>query len=480
MSVDSYFAARGCVLSVVLVALASAQDPIDVASRLEIFADPYLIGELKGAALKLHPPLEEGLALRFDKPWEGPFCGYVTVIRDGGTYRAYYRGLPVAGADGSDREVTCYAESRDGIAWTKPSLGLFEAAGTRENNVILAGLAPFSHNFCPMLDARPGVPPSERFKAVAGTGVSGLVAFASQDGIRWRKLRDEPVFRKGAFDSQNVPFWSGSEGCYLLYFRVFVDGVRRISRTTSQDFLSWTDPILMQYGDRPIEHLYTNQTSPYFRAPHTYVSVAARFLPGRKVISGEEAKAIGVHPSYYGDCSDGVLMTTRGGDRYDRTFMEGFIRPGIGLEDWVSRTNYPALNVVPTGPAEMSLYVQKGYGQPSARLVRYSLRTDGFASVSAPYAGGEMTTKPLRFQGKELIVNFGTSAAGGMRVEVQDAAGKPIGGYALADSVETIGNEVERAVRWKAGSDVSALAGRPVRLRFALKDADLYSIAFRP
>ena len=453
--------------------------PIDLGSRRELFVDRYLIDRIDGVSLRLEQPRDEGIALKFDKPWEGAFAGYCTIIRDGSEFRAYYRGNPKAGRDGSNTEVTCVAVSKDGKTWTKPELGLFEVHGTKQNNVVLAGLAPFSHNFCPMIDTRPGVPKSERYKALAGISKSGLVAFVSEDGLSWRKMRDEPVITKGAFDSQNVPFWSAAEQCYVCYFRVFVNNIRRISRTTSKDFLTWTEPVLMNYGDGPIEHLYTNQTHPYYRAPHIYVGVAARFMPGRQVLTAEQAKAVGVDPRYFKDCSDGVLITTRGGDRFNRTFPEGFLTPGIGPENWVSRTNYPALNVVQTGPNEMSLYANQNYGQPTSHLRRYSLRLDGFAAVVAPYAGGELVTKPLTFAGKELALNFATSAAGAIRIEVQDATGKPVPGFALADSVETIGNEIDRVVRWDSGSDVSALAGKPVRLRFVMKDARLYSFQFR-
>ena len=89
-----------------------------------------------------------------------------------------------------------------------------------------------------------------------------------------------------------------------------------------------------------------------------------------------------------------------------------------------------------------------------------------------------MITKPITFQGRQLLLNFSTSAAGGIRVEIQDATGKAIPGFAIEDSVETIGNEIERAVKWKSGSDVGALAGKPVRLRFVMKDADLYALRF--
>lgn len=239
----------------------------------------------------------------------------------------------------------------------------------------------------------------------------------------------------------------------------------------------------MTYSDTgteiPSNHLYTNQTQPYFRAPHVYVSTAARFMPGRRVLSSEQAEAIGVHPRYFGDTSDAVLMTSRGGTQFDRMFLEGFLRPGIGASNWVSRTNYPALNVVQTGPTEMSLYVNQDYGQPTAHLRRYSLRLDGFASVKAPFEGGSLTTKPLISEGDSLTLNFSTSAAGGILVEIQEADGSPIPGFTFEDAVETIGNEIERKVAWKQGGDVGSLAGRPVRLKFAMKDADLFAFQFR-
>ncbi len=234
----------------------------------------------------------------------------------------------------------------------------------------------------------------------------------------------------------------------------------------------------MEFGDTPIENLYTNQTAPYFRAPHIYVSVAARFMPNRQVISKAQAKALGVDPKYFKDCSDAVLMTSRGGYKYDRTFMEAFIPPGIGLENWVSRTNYPALNVVQTGPHEMSVYVNENYAQPTANLHRYTLRLDGFISVFGPYKGGEMLTKPFTFKGSSLHINFSTSAAGSIRIEIQDGEGKPIPGFTLEDAHSVIGNEISREVYWKGGKDLKELEGKVIRLRFVMKDAHLYSMKF--
>ena len=469
--------------ALVLVPVAPSQEPLDLGSRRELFVDRTLIDRLEGAELRLSQPRDEGVVLRFDSPWEGPFCGYATVLRDGGRHRVYYRGLPKAGGDNGPLEVTCVATSVDGLRWTKPEVGRFEVGGTKRNNVVLANAAPASHNFSPFIDARPGVPVDARYKALGGSERSGLLAFASADGLTWRRLHDKPVITAGQFDSQNVAFWSVNEDRYVCYFRTWSgggwSGFRTISRSTSDDFETWTKPTPMTFGDTPSEHLYTHQTNPYFRAPHLYVSIAARFFPGRRVLSADQARAIGVNPKYFGDCSDGVLMTSRGGTRYDRTFMEAFVRPGIGASNWVSRTNYPALGVVQTGDDEMSFYVQHDYAQPTAHLRRYSLRLDGFAAVHAPYGGGEMVTHPLTFTGETLDLNFATSAAGELRIEIQDADGQPIPGFALNETPPIIGNEISRSVVFGKGARLGSLQGRTVRLRFVLKDAHLFALRFR-
>ena len=465
------------------ISVSAEVTPMNIGSRIELFVDSVLIDTLNGVHLRLNSPVPRETVLTFDQPWEGRHCGYVTIIKDGDLYRLYYRGLSVDGADGSNAECTCYAESNDGVHFTRPNLGLFEVHGTRDNNAVLHDMPPFSHNFAPLVDTRPGIPPEERYKALAGVSNSGLAAFVSADGIHWRKMREEPVITKGAFDSQNVAFWSESEQCYVCFFRTWSEtnygGFRSISRTTSPDFLNWAEPAEMSFGDTPREHLYTNQTRPYFRAPHIYISTAARFMQGRRVVPADQAATLGVKPEDLGDCSDTVLMTSRGGNRYDRTFMEGFVHPGIGLSNWTTRTNYAACGVVPTSDTEMSMYVQRGYGQQAQYLQRLALRIDGFVSVKAPYAGGEFKTKPLQFTGNKLAINYSTSAAGSIWVEIQNDAGTPLPGYAREDADEIIGDEIAHTVTWKGSSDLAQLAGKAIRLRFVMKDADLYSIRFQ-
>ena len=131
-----------------------------------------------------------------------------------------------------------------------------------------------------------------------------------------------------------------------------------------------------------------------------------------------------------------------------------------------------ALNVVPTGRAEMSVYHAPGG-------CRYVLRTDGFASLNGGYAGGEMITKVFTFSGSELVLNYSTSAAGMVGVEVQSPAGQALPGFGLRDCRPLVGDEIEGVVQWGQETGVNGLSGKPVRLRFVLQDADLYSLRFR-
>lgn len=172
-----------------------------------------------------------------------------------------------------------------------------------------------------------------------------------------------------------------------------------------------------------------------------------------------------------GAATDILFMSTRGGDSgYDRTFTQSFIRPGIGGEGWANRANYAALGSHQTGAAEMSIFLTQGR--------RYTLRLDGFASVNAPLEGGELITKPLKFEGNELTINYATSAAGRVLVEIQDMEGQPIPGFAVTECDPIYGDHISRVVTWNKGTDLSGLRDRAIQLRFVLSDADLFALKF--
>lgn len=437
-------------------------DVVDIGSRVELFVDRFLVDTLEDVAFKLHTPQLMPTAT-------GAIYGaYMTVLQDGDRYRAYYRQYDPSYTgehyDGHDGEITLYAESRDGVEWSYPDLGLYPVNGSLHNNAMLR-LAPFSHNFAPFLDTNPAARPQARYKALAGTHARGkktgfgLHAFHSADGLHWEKIEGGPVIDHAdfAFDSQNVSFWSQAEGRYVCYFRTWETPhgrLRTISRCTSDGFRHWTEPVAMA-PNLPGEHLYTNQTHPYFRAPHIYIALPTRFQPDR------------------GSSTDILFMATRAGtERYERLFTEAFIRPGLDPQRWGNRSNYAACGVVPTGPDEMSIYHAHA-GR------RYTLRTDGFISIHAGANPGRMTTRPFTFTGSTLTLNLSTSAAGGARVEMQDDRGHPLPGYTFTECPPIFTDAIEHIVAWQKGSDVSVWAGRPVRLCVELQEADLYAVRFQ-
>ena len=470
-----------------------------------MFVDDHLLAEINGVRRQLHHPTPAGIAIEHNAPWEGAGSGYHSVIQDGDTYRLYYRGSALGVENGKlkvGRQVYCYAESKDGIHFTKPNLGLHEYNGSKKNNIFWTGVG--IHNFAPFLDLREDCPKDERFKALAGSAKEGgLFAFKSGDGVHWSLIREEPVITKGAFDSQNLAFWDSAAGVYRAYFRTFSKGVttgkvwkpagvRAIRTATSKDFLKWENEADLTYEDSPEEHLYTNQVGPYFRAPHILIGFPTRYvergwsesmraLPQRE----HREKRAAAHLRYGTSLTEGLLMASRNGVHFER-WNEAFLRPGPQRpETWLYGHQFIAWHAVETGsalpgaPNELSLFAAEGSWTGNGNsLRRYTMRLDGFVSLSAPWSGGEALTKPIHFDGSRLEINFATSAAGGVRVEIQDAAGNPFPGFALADCNVQFGDQPDRVVSWKSSSDLGQLAGRTVKLRFELKDADLFAFQF--
>ena len=494
----------------VLVPASQHEGVRHIGTRVEPFVDDWLMARMDNLRLVLHRPRPAEVVMDFNRPWEGEYSAYVTVFQDGDKFRMYYRGV---GLDESG-QVTCLAESSDGIRWRRPTLGIHTWKGSKENNIIWTERG--SHNFAPFKDSNPAVLPEHRYKALAG---GPLLALVSADGIHWKKLQEEPVISDGAFDSHNLGFWDPLRSQYVAFYRDFVRpegmtykwvGVRGIKTATSTDFLNWTEGKWLDYQDAPLEHFYTNAITPYFRAPHLYVGFPKRFLPMRVVRESEEplfhqfwkdlhkpgneedlernkrrAKQRGQSlEEYYrialfGGVSDAVLITSRDGITFQRSFREAFVRAGLDQGNWGHRNNMTAWGILQTGPEEMSLYLGEHYELPTCRLRRHVMRLDGFASIHADYGGGSFLTRSFTFAGRELALNYSTSAAGSIRVEVQDELSRPVGGRTLEDCPEIYGDRIEQVVRWKDGSDLGKWTGKTVRLKVQMKDADLYSIRFR-
>ena len=434
---------------------------MDVGSRLELFVDDLLISRLSGGARqKLQRPTPQEVVLVADRPWEGNTCAYFTLFQDGDRYRMYYRGSHYneKTRKATHREYTCYAESKDGIHWTRPKLGLFDWKGSKENNILWEG--PGAHNLTPFKDTNPKASPDARYKALCRSK-GGLLALKSADGLRWSLMSQKPVITRGAFDSQNLAFFDPLLGKYREYHRTF-RGVRDIMTCTSDDFLHWTPPAFLEYPNVPLEHLYTNAIRPYERAPHILLGFPTHFLPAKEQ-------------------TEPTFMASRDGRTFYR-WREAVIPRTAPKDRDGNRSNYMAWGMLrlPGRDKELSVYATEGYYTgPAGRLRRFTYRVDGFVSINAGAEGGELVTRPLCFAGGQLVLNFVTAPKGSVRVEVQDAEGKPLKGLTLADCTELRGDAIDRPVTWQGGESLRRWADRPIRLRFVLRDADLFSFRFR-
>ncbi len=505
---------------------------ISIGSRRELLVDRYLVDRLSGdISYRLHHPVArevvEGVA-----DGSGHTYRYMTILRDGEEYRMYYalldrkrvKGPVVANGD----ERICLATSRDGLHWQRPCLQLFEQGGSTENSIVWMedGKTRFGvSGFSPFVDTNPACPPQQRYKAVAeagpkskkALGYNGLFTLSSPDGIHWSTIGDKPVMTggpgRGNFDTQNLAFWDGERQEYRLYRREYYyegpqQDFRDILTATSRDFIHWSEPQRLRYpGARP-EQLYTNNVQPYFRAPHLFIGFPVRYLrmawdqavaalPERErrvaLIVNNGAAPDKVDPTGEGGervgtaLTDALFMSSRDGLHFHR-WGEAFIRPGLRTcNNWFYADNFPAWGLVTTpsgvegGPEELSFYITEGArreGQPNL-CRRHTLRMDGFVSAHAGGDEGELQTKSLIFEGQNLWINFSASVGGYLEVELQDEYGWPLPGFAMGEGVRLLGDDLDRRVQWKKQADLASFAGKPVRIRFRLRDADLYAFQFR-
>ena len=279
-------------------------------------------------------------------------------------------------------------------------------------------------------------------------------------------MRDEPVLTEGRFDSQNVAFWDAERDCYVAFYRDSLGGFRAVRTATSRDFLHWSEHRFLGYRGAARRHLYTNAIRRYDRAPHLLIGFPTRFLPRNKFPDRP-------------DWTEPILIAGRDGysfRRWDDPIIPANTRATIG-----NRSNYVSWGLVqlPSKTNEYSLYAAEDRRTGnSMRLRRYSYRTDGFVSLSSRGSAGELLTKPLKFSGNRLVVNYSAKSGGSLRVELQDATGNPIPGFGADDCHEITGDSIIQSISWKNNSDLSSLAGKSLRLLFKLKDADLYSFQF--
>ena len=483
----------------------------EVCKKREVLWDMELAESSRGVLLRMHEPVRRGGVLECNEPWEGEHCGYGKIIYDGEKYRFYYRGCGCnAGVwkrESGEHAVWCVAYSFDGKHFFKPDLGIFEYNGNKHNNIIMKTENNYVDNFSIFLDTNPNCPDDAKYKAISGHTYNwekrdiALKLYKSADGIHFEYV-GEMLRGLGMFDSMNTIFWEDDKSRYCLYIRDYHEldeansleyekekHVRDVRVCFSEDFVNWTAPTRLDYGEDKTEfQLYTNGVMRYGRAD-IYIGIPTRYIDRTPdEVNYKYLPDINGYRQYIiekaGRCgtamTDCFLMVSRDGVRFTRT-KEAFLSPGVENGDnWAYGDCYFAYGVIETAsdfcgePNELSLYVGKGYRARPVTFERYTLRLDGFFSWRADFEGGEVISKPITVDGDSLSVNFATSAVGYLRIELLDENGVAIEGY---DSSRLFGNSVSRPIDF--AKPLSELCGKTVRMKISMRDCDFYSFAFK-
>jgi hypothetical protein len=454
--------------------------PIHVGSDRQLFLDDMWFDNQDNIRLEMHPPVIRDVALKADQPWEHGGINLPNVVKDGDRYRMWYRSD--AGDPNNDSaSFSCYAESDDGIHWTKLDLGIVEFQGSRHNNIYYPTEGFQAINPSVILDE--SADPSERYKMIIQDrrSVRVILGYTSADGIRWQQSPGNPLQTEPPFDSHNILIRDDERQRYAIYMRglstavpgSFKKGHRAVRRSESVDFINWTTPELVLEADSddpPGLHFYTNACYKYGRAARAYLMFPMIFYPER------------INPAApLPGLADVQLVASRDGVTWERRFREPFVRPGPDPRNWVDRNPIMGAGILETGDGELSMYYselqREGDGQGQFR--RCTLRTDGFVSVEGPYKGwGEFVTPPLTFSGDRLEMNYSTAGGGSIFAELQSEDGTPIQGLSLDDCNEVFGDTIDGVVSWKGDAGLRDHAGKPVRLRIKLRDASLYAFKF--
>lgn len=469
---------------------------INIGKKKQLFWDSYLIDEsLTTASFELMHPIEKEICFSFDHDWEYKFTtGYKNIVKTDDGYRLYY---VVAVNEDPYYVRVAMIESKDGLTWTRPKLNIYDIEDYKDNNIVLQKLIDNAYVF---FDNNPDCPPDEKYKAICShpsvnkdTGYdSCLCCYTSSDGLHFKK--SHIMTEIGTFDTQNTAIWK--DGKYICYIRDFhgyepgkreSTGIRDIRVMYSDDFRNWTVPKQIEYEDGEDIPMYTGCISVYNGAkdvligfPVIYTERKAWTQNNDQFASAaikEEAMKIEAREGLA--VTDALFMHSRDGKTWHRN-MEAFLTPGYeGEHNWVYGDCQFVNGLIDPGKDNPYYYMyekknHKSINHPKA-LVRYEIRKDGFVCIKAGAKEETIITKPIVFAGKDLHLNFSSSGAGYIYIDVLNENGEKL---SEGESFEIYGNSINRKIYFADGSDFSKFSGKEVRLRFRMKDARLYSIWF--
>ena len=481
-------------IGVILTAFdASAQDTSNnpdlyqIGTGRQLLVDNAFFEESENIALRLHPPKKTGeKALQREHPWESATLNWFTVMEDPGVidkqakYRMWYECYDVDGWPTADDTSFCYAESRDGIHWTKPELGLFEYKGSKKNNILFrqvgTGRAKSRvHGANVFLD--PIAEPEAKYKAVSQGMWKGrprphtVAGMFSADGLKWTRY-PKPICNIFA-DSQYSGFWDFRLEEYVLYGRSFAGG-RAVGRSTSADFTQFAPLETVLHADAndpPQSDLYNPAAIQYASADNVYFMFPSLFQHGPDTLDIRLAVSRdGIHWTWPEQDKAFIPLGEEGSFDSKCLYMgQGILQ--VGDETWLYYSGAPLTH----SGHELKDLVNCEQPRACSRVV---MKRDRFVSATSGDKTGRFVTPPLTFFGDTLVLNAEVRKGGSIRVALLDEDGKPLPNRTLDDCLPITGDGLSIPVKWKTGGDVALRAGRPTRMKVELKNADLFGFQF--
>lgn len=490
--------------------VARIASPYDVATRSQLFADKLLVRDSQAVSFTLHQGQKhpQNPLVVADKPWEGwrlEIFGSVLYDEDEQVYKMWYIG---ESPEDFPNYATLYATSHDGVSWEKPLVATVDSArGTKTNAVasgyILANVMKDDRD----LDA------SQRYKMICWKQAPpyGAHLLVSPDGLNWRQVSTDPICPSA---DVVTGFYDERRKNYVAFPKIntTVRGFERrcFGIITSPDFRNWTAPELVLVPDARDDAgslARIEQVRPILDQPDDPKLMRTEFY-GMGVYPAEDCTiafpwVLTVNANNrYGTNQEGPVeiqfAVSRDLHHWDRTFRTPVISIGE-LDKWDAACFMTSARAFRVGD-EIRLYYSGGNythgtpvlfhetdpesGEPTGRKSKYtssigmvSWPVDRFVSVDAGTDEGTLTTVPIVHQGDKLVINARTAPEGSIVVELLDAAGRPLDGFEQSQSFA--GDELRHEVRWPGGAMVSSTKGQSISLRFHLRDAELFSFAFR-
>ena len=461
----------------------------------QLFIDDHIIEEMRGSRKVLHQPVKHARnpLIVADRPWERTLLNRGSVLYDDQDelFKMWYI---VYTADLKE-QLLCFATSIDGLDWKKPIINKDD-----QTNIIPNLRAANPPN---VFKDKHEADPARRYKMLYGAGTSGdystHVAY-SPDGIRWTPEPANPVIPHS--DTLNACVWDDERKRYVAYVRYGPPNTRAITRIESRDFVHWSPKVTVLRRDK-IDQPF--ETKHYGMRVMSYETTYLGFI---SAYHGETISPI-PDDQLWRDRTNVQMAFSRNGITWHRIGQDGvissrhdqdegrdwkqtaeratFIPYGKSREnDWDWGQVYPFQPPLIVGD-QIRFYYQ---GLKGRHWFNYhkdpldsgfglaTLRLDGFVSVTAE-AEGTLLTRRFICIGDTLVLNAATGDRGSIRVEAIDALGRVIKGFSEADCEPIVGDKVRHVVSWKRGSNCHPLQARPMRLRFHLKQAEVYSFEFQ-